>query len=99
MTDGERLAGYVDIWWQAVHDFLDVLEQVPADEWHAATDLPGWDVHDVAAHIAHLEAVLAGAPEETVEVGEPAHVRSPMGLYTEQGVLARRGRTPDELIN
>src|SRR6478672_321257 len=99
MTDGERLAGYVDIWWQAVHDFLELLEEVPTDQWHAPTDLTGWDVHDVAAHIAHLEAVLAGADEETVEVGEPAHVRSPMGLYTEQGVVARRGRTPDELIN
>jgi len=99
MTDRERLAGYVDVWWQAVHDFLDLLEQVPAEEWHTPTDLAGWDVHDVAAHIAHLEAVLAGADEETVDVGEPPHVRSPMGLYTEQGVVARRGRTPDELIN
>jgi uncharacterized protein (TIGR03083 family) len=99
MTDRERLAGYVDTWWQAVHDFLELLEEVPTDQWHAPTDLTGWDVHDVAAHIAHLEAVLAGADEETVEVGEPAHVRSPMGLYTEQGVVARKQRTPDELIN
>ncbi len=36
---------------------------------------PGWDVHAVVAHTAHLEAVLAGAPEETVAIGEPSHAR------------------------
>ena len=43
--------------------------------------------------------MLAGNPEETVEVGEPDHARSLMGLYTEQGVVARRDRTADELIH
>ncbi len=99
MTDRERLAEYVDIWWQAVNDFLDLLEQVPADQWGTPTDLPGWDVKAVAAHIAHLESILAGNPEETVEVGEPDHVTGLMGLYTEQGVVARRDSSPDELIN
>ncbi|RYP85346.1 maleylpyruvate isomerase family mycothiol-dependent enzyme [Nocardioides guangzhouensis] len=93
-----RLATYVDVWWHAVDDFTKVLEAVPADAWDAPTDLPGWDVHAVAAHIAHLEGVLSGAPEETVDVGTPAHVTGLMGLYTEQGVVARRDRSPDELI-
>ena len=44
------------------------------------------------AHTAHLEAVLAGAPEETVEVPDGAHVKGLTGHYTEQGVLARRDR-------
>ena len=99
MTDAQRLSGYVDIWWQAVDDFTRLLEQIPAEEWSTPTDLPGWDVHDCAAHTAHLEAVLAGAPEETVEFEVPAHVRGVLGAYTEQGVVARRHRTPDELIN
>ena len=93
-----RLAAYVDVWWHAVDEFTKVLEAVPADAWHTPTDLPGWDVHAVAAHIAHLEAVLAGSPEETVDVGTPAHVSGVLGLYTEQGVVARRDRSPDELI-
>lgn len=99
MSDQERLAGYVDVWWQAVHDFTGLLEEVPAGQWSAPTDLAGWDVHAVAAHIAHLEGILAGNPEETVDVGEPPHVTGLMGLYTEQGVVARAQRTPDELIN
>lgn len=99
LSDQERLAGYIDVWWQAIHDFTELLEGLAPEEWSQPTDLPGWDVRAVAAHIAHLEAILAGAPEETVEVGEPEHVTSLMGLYTEQGVVARRDRTPDELIN
>jgi uncharacterized protein (TIGR03083 family) len=99
MTDRERLAGYVDVWWEAVDHFTTLLEDLSPEEWAAPTDLAGWDVHDVAAHIAHLEGVLAGAPEETVEVGQPAHVTGLMGLYTEQGVVARKDHSPDALIN
>ncbi|WP_109506702.1 maleylpyruvate isomerase family mycothiol-dependent enzyme [Nocardioides speluncae] len=98
-SDAARLSGYVEVWWQAVNDFADLLETIPAEQWSTPTDLPGWDVHAVAAHTAHLEAVLAGGPEETVDVGQPDHVTGLMGLYTEQGVVARRDRTPDELIN
>jgi uncharacterized protein (TIGR03083 family) len=99
MSDRERLAGYVDVWWQAVDDFTRLLEQVPAEQWSSPTDLPGWDVHACAAHTAHLESVLAGGPEETLEFDVPPHVTGPLGLYTERGVQARRDRTPDELIN
>lgn len=92
------LAGYIDVWWQAVNDFTDLLEELGEEEWATPTDLPGWDVKAVASHVAHLEGVLAGGPEETAEVGEPAHVTSPMGLYTEIGVVNRRDRSPDEII-
>lgn len=95
----DLLAGYVAVWWQAVHDFTDLLEELTPAEWDAPTDLPGWDVRAVAAHVAHLESVLAGGPEEVAEVGQPAHVRSPMGLYTEVGVVTRRDADPDAIIN
>jgi uncharacterized protein (TIGR03083 family) len=97
--DREELAGYVEVWWQAVNDFLDLLEQVPEEEWTTPTDLAGWDVKACAAHVAHLEGVLAGAPEETAEVGEPAHVTGLMGLYTEIGVVNRREASADSIIN
>ena len=67
---------------------------MPDDQWATPTDLPGWDVKAVAAHTAHLESILAGNPEETVEVGEPDHVTGLMGLYTEQGVVAGATRAP-----
>ncbi|KQZ68660.1 MULTISPECIES: maleylpyruvate isomerase N-terminal domain-containing protein [unclassified Nocardioides] len=99
MTDEQRLAGYVEAWWQAIGDFTTLLEELDEVDWKQATDLPGWNVQDVAAHTAHLEAILAGAPEETIDIGEPEHVTGLMGLYTEQGVVARRDRTPDALID
>ncbi len=73
MTDPghqERLSGYLEVWWQAVNDFTAVLEELPVEQWSTPTDLPGWDVHAVAAHVAHLESVLAGGPEESPR-GEP----------------------------
>ncbi|MGA8248281.1 MAG: maleylpyruvate isomerase family mycothiol-dependent enzyme, partial [Nocardioides sp.] len=98
-SDRERLAGYVEVWWQAVEDLIRLLEQVPAEQWSTPTDLPGWDVHACAAHTAHLESVLAGGPEETIELDVPPHAAGLMGRYTEQGVVARRDRTPAELID
>lgn len=98
MSDQERLAGHVDVWWQAVNDFTGLLEKVPEEQWSTPTDLAGWDVRAVAGHVAHLERVLATGVEEHAEVGEPAHVASPMGLYTEIGPFNRRTATPDELI-
>ncbi|WP_426245616.1 maleylpyruvate isomerase family mycothiol-dependent enzyme [Nocardioides sp. LHG3406-4] len=98
MTDEERLRGYVDVWWQAVNDFTDLLEGLAADDWGRETDLPGWDVRCIAAHTAHLEAVLAGAPEETVDIGERAHA-SLIAAYTEQGVVARAQAAPEDILD
>jgi uncharacterized protein (TIGR03083 family) len=99
MTDQQLLSGYVDVWWQAINDFIDLLEEIPEDEWSTPTDLTGWDVKAVASHIAHLESILAGNPEETAEVGEPEHVTGLMGIYTEIGVVNRRSSSPDAIIN
>jgi uncharacterized protein (TIGR03083 family) len=98
MSDAERLARYVEVWWQAIDDFTTLLEKLPADAWSLPTDLPGWDVHAVAAHTAHLESMQAGHRHEEVDVGDAPHARGMMGAFTEQGVVARRGLGPDELI-
>lgn len=92
MNDASRLAELVQIWHRAVADFVALARELPEDQWHLPTDLAGWDVKDNVAHTAHLEAVLAGAPEETLPVEEAPHIRDLAGFYTEQGVLARRER-------
>ena len=98
-SDRDLLRGYIDVWWQAINDFTDLLEELDQQAWARPTDLPGWDVKAVASHIAHLESILSGAPEETAEVGEPDHVTGLMGLYTEIGVVTRRAASPDAIIN
>jgi uncharacterized protein (TIGR03083 family) len=98
VDDRQRLSGYVAIWWGAVHSFTDLLDGLDDEDWSRPTDLPGWDVHACAAHTAHLEAILAGAPEEapSPDLTDPA--TSLMSVYTEQGVVARQDRTPAELV-
>jgi uncharacterized protein (TIGR03083 family) len=91
-TDRARLAELVELWHRACADFVSLARELPREEWDLPTDLAGWSVKDNVAHTAHLEAVLAGAPEETVEVAEAPHLKSLMSYYTEQGVLARRER-------
>lgn len=92
MTDAERLAGLVETWHAAVADFVALAREIPTDQWDLPTDLDGWSVKDNVAHTAHLESVLAGAPEETIPVDPAPHIKDLTGFYTEQGVLARRER-------
>lgn len=98
MSDQERLAGYVEVWWQAVEDFTALLAELPDEQWSTPTDLAGWDVRAVAAHTAHLEAILAGGPEETAEVPELPHITGLMGTYTEIGVITRRDTAPRAIV-
>ena len=100
MSDQQELAGYVEVWWQAVNDFLDLLES-RARGAVGHPDRPGrlGRPRGRQPHVAHLEGILAGAPEETADVGEPPHVTGFMGLYTEIGVVNRREASPDAIIN
>lgn len=97
--DSDELARYFATWNSAIDDALALLDEVPEDEWSTPTDLPGWSVHDVAAHLAHLEHLLAGGAHEDADIGTPDHVTSPMDTFTEQGIVARRERSKAEVID
>ena len=93
----ERLVQLVETWHRACTDFVALAREIPQEQWDLPTDLDGWSVKDNVAHTAHLEAVLAGTPEETIEVAEAPHLKSLMSYYTEQGVLARRDRDMESI--
>ena len=95
----EGLVQLVELWHRACTDFVALAREIPREQWDLPTDLDGWTVKDNVAHTAHLEAVLAGAPEETIEVAPAPHLKGPMGYYTEQGVLARREKDMAELAD
>jgi len=95
----DRLVRLVEIWHRACTDFVALVREIPREQWGLPTDLEGWTVRDNVAHTAHLEAVLAGAPEETLQVEEAPHLKGPMNYYTEQGVLARREREMGSLAD
>lgn len=99
MGEPERLASYVDAWASTVDDTVELLRALEPEHWHLPTDLPGWDVRAIAAHLAHIESDLAGETQEPVEVPELEHVVSPMGQYTERGPIARRHWAPGRMID
>lgn len=98
LTEPERLAHLVEIWWAAAGGVLSTLEGLAPPDWARPTDLAGWDVHAVAAHLAHVESMLAGHPQQRVDVQPAPHIRSAFGAFMESGVIARRDSTPAELI-
>jgi uncharacterized protein (TIGR03083 family) len=98
-SDENRLQSYVDTWAAAVEDVVTLLRSLSEDDWSRPTDLPGWDVRAVAAHLAHLESELAGNAQADVDVPEANHILSLMGAYTERGPIARSGWTTDEIID
>ena len=99
MTPQAGLLHLIETWRQATADLVALARTIEINQWESPTALDGWDVKDVVAHCAHFEAILAGAPEETIEIGSPPHVKNLMGAYTEQGVVARRGATMAELCD
>lgn len=97
--DRALLAHLVDVWEQAAADVVALLRSLDADDWPRPTDLPGWDVRAVAAHLAHLESELAGNPQQQVEVPEAPHVRGLMGQFTEAGPIARAGWSTEAIVD
>ncbi len=93
----DAAAAYVD----AMRGVLTVAQDLDHDEWHRPTDLPGWAVFDVVAHVAATEDELAGrsVPSPIHDWSLFPHVSSPFQQYTEVGVEARRHLTPGELID
>lgn len=98
-SDAARLAQYVDTWKSAVDEVVTLLRSLEEADWARPTDLAGWDVKAIAAHLAHLESELAGNEQEHVEVAEAPHIVSPMGFYTERGPLVRRTWPTDRIVD
>lgn len=93
----DAVAAYVD----AMRGVLTVARDLDDDEWHRPTDLPGWAVFDVVAHVAATEDELAGrgVPSPIHDWSLFPHVSSAFQQYTEVGVEARRHLTPTELTD
>ena len=66
-------------------------------EWDTPTEVPGWSVKDNYSHIIGTELMLLGRPDETVDIGEPAHVANDIGRFNEVSVAVRRDRPGAEV--
>jgi uncharacterized protein (TIGR03083 family) len=99
MSDVKPLQELVDVWRLTADQVIDLLRQLEPDDWGRPTDLPGWNVRSIAAHMAHLESELAGNPQEHVDVPAAPHIKGLMGQYTEAGPLARTDWPTDRIID
>ncbi|MGL5865257.1 MAG: maleylpyruvate isomerase family mycothiol-dependent enzyme [Dermatophilaceae bacterium] len=93
------LPGMVDAWAQTVRGILDLGRTLRPEDADRPTDCPGWTVFDQIAHVASVEAGLAGEPVADVDVSGRAHVRSPFGERVERLLESRRGRSPEEVLD
>lgn len=90
----DRIVGLLEQEWGAIADLLDGL---PAEAW-ARPALPGWDVHDVVAHMLSGELMLGGAPRPEVEVDpDTPHVHNDIARLNEAWVVSLRDVAPAEM--
>ncbi len=81
--------------WSVIGDLLGGLGE------HAWTSpvLPGWDVHDVLAHIIGTEQMQSGQQLPAAPDGDPGpHVRNDIGRANEAWVAAMRGQSHADLL-
>ncbi|MGI9163884.1 MAG: maleylpyruvate isomerase family mycothiol-dependent enzyme [Mycobacterium sp.] len=83
--------------WDGIADLLAGLTD---EQWQTPSPLPGWTVHDIVAHIAGTELMLAGEanPEPEGDVTAREHVRNEIGAVNERWVEQLRTRTPAQML-
>jgi uncharacterized protein (TIGR03083 family) len=93
----ERIVGLLGDEWSAIADLAGGLD---AGAWSARA-LPGWDVHDVMAHLVGTETMLDGGAVPVMPAGSDVgeHVRNDIGKANEAWVVSLRGRSHAELLD
>lgn len=90
----------IEVWVQAHDEFLALLASLTDDQWAAPTDLPGWSVADVVAHVTWLEAITLGHVDPPHEPDWSAlpHAVSASQRMIEVSVDLRRSWTREQLM-
>jgi uncharacterized protein (TIGR03083 family) len=91
------LAGLFAVW----RDIETLVSGFRNEQWQTPTSLPGWNVHDVVAHLIGVESMLQGAdtPDADVDVSTLKHVRNDVGVMNERWVRKLRGLSTAELLD
>jgi uncharacterized protein (TIGR03083 family) len=95
-ADKDRLVTLLGTEWASIAELLAGLDE----EGWATPVLPGWDVHDVLAHMTGTELALSGAPLPEVPAGSESapHVHNDIGKVNELWVAALRDRSDADLL-
>ncbi len=89
------LTTYLTAWRDSAERVLGLCRTLAPEQWSAATDLPGWTVRDVVAHLADVEAQLADSGLATGATGR----REMAPDATAAGVESRRDMHPEQLVD
>jgi len=88
----------------ALHDVWARLDALLAglsdDDWKRPTNLPGWNVQAVAAHLIGTESMLlgVGVPDLTISTATHPHVRNDIGKFNEAWVHALATEPPADVL-
>jgi uncharacterized protein (TIGR03083 family) len=96
IVDRDHMIAALDDEWDAL---VALAGDLAPGDWSQPTDLPGWTVKDVYAHVIGIESVLLGrqGPAMVVPDGLP-HVRNEMGRANEAWVMAYRRCSGSEVL-
>ncbi|MFC5179749.1 maleylpyruvate isomerase family mycothiol-dependent enzyme [Actinomadura harenae] len=96
----ELMAGHVAAFEQTVRSTIGLAETFGDADWTRPTELPGWRVKDIVAHLVGVETLLLGedpAPGHVLPDDLP-HVRNALGRMVEPAVDHRRGTPGPEVL-
>ena len=93
--EGRKYVHLLSTEWSTLDELCSSLTD---EQWHTATELPGWTVKDVMSHITGTESWLLGRPAPDHSVDQPNHVKNPLGERNEIEVVYRRTKSGDEVL-
>jgi uncharacterized protein (TIGR03083 family) len=83
----------------AAWDAIDVLlADLTNQQWQTPTDLPGWTVHDVVAHVVGTELMLSGTPTPEIDIAGRDYVHNDIGSLNERWVQHLRSASPVAML-
>lgn len=82
---------------RSLEDLRTLASSLDPEDWARSTDCPGWDVHDVVAHVVGFETMLDGAPTPE-SVLDDSHVHNEVGSLNQAWVESLRAQTPTALL-
>ncbi|NHN56701.1 maleylpyruvate isomerase family mycothiol-dependent enzyme [Calidifontibacter sp. DB0510] len=93
-----ELADLIEAWTNTAQAVLDLGITAKDEDFDLQTQCPGWTVKDQISHVVGVERMLAGLPEEAVEVPDYPWLLSELGRGIEASVEVRRSRSGAEVV-
>ena len=93
-AEKDRVVELLGAQWSEIAGLLAGLDD---EEWSRPA-LPGWDVHDVVAHLIGTERSLSGAALPDIPPEPGAHVRNDIGKVNEAWICELRDRPHADLL-